>query len=112
MVVPRGPGHLLVQGPSADYLHVTTSNVEMGVVHRPRFQLYPDAHAGLDIKDGEATHPVELRLRRGVTVTGRVVGPDGKPVAEALRVRAELHALQRVRLPPGWRSTATRRRSR
>ena len=83
MVVPRGPGHLLVQGPSADYLHVTTSFGEMGVGIRPSFHMYPDAHASLDIKDGEATHPLELRLRRGVTVTGRVVGPDGKPVAEA-----------------------------
>jgi RNA polymerase sigma factor (sigma-70 family) len=83
LVVPSGPGHLLVQGPSADYLHVTTSNVEMGVSYRPSFHLYPDAHAVLDIKDGEAPRPLELRLRRGVTVTGRVVAPDGQPVAEA-----------------------------
>jgi protocatechuate 3,4-dioxygenase beta subunit len=83
VVVPPGPGHLLVQGPGDDYLHVTTSSTEMGIGLRPSFRLYPDVHAILDIKDGEATHPVELRLRRGVTVTGRVVGPDGKPVAEA-----------------------------
>ena len=83
LVVPSGPGHLLVQGPSADYLHLTTSNVEMGVGLRPSFHLYPDAHAVLDIKDGEAPRPLELRLHRGVTVAGRVVAPDGKPVAEA-----------------------------
>jgi RNA polymerase sigma factor (sigma-70 family) len=83
MVVPHGPGHLLVQGPSADYLHVTTSFGEMGASHRPSFRMYPDAHAILDIKDGEATHPLELRLRRGVTVTGRVIAPDGRPVAKA-----------------------------
>ncbi len=83
MVVPHGPGHLLVLGPGDDYLHVATSYGEMGVGIRPSFRMYPDAHASLDIKDGEATHPLELRLRRGVTVTGRVVGPDGKPVAEA-----------------------------
>ncbi len=83
LVVPPGPGHLLVQAPSADYLHVATSNVEMGVGLRPSFHMYPDAHAVLDIKDGEAPHPLELRLQRGVTVAGRVVAPDGKPVAEA-----------------------------
>jgi hypothetical protein len=83
MVVPHGPGHLLVRGPSSDYLHVTTSRSAMGVGGLPNVHMYPDAHASLDIKDGEATHPVELRLRRGVTITGRVVGPDGKPVAEA-----------------------------
>jgi RNA polymerase sigma factor (sigma-70 family) len=82
-VAPTGPGHLLVQGPSADYLHLTTSNVEMGVGLRPSFRMYPDAHAVLDIKDGEAPRPLRLRLQRGVTVAGRVVAPDGKPVTEA-----------------------------
>ncbi len=83
LVVPSGPGHLLVQGPSADYLHVATSFSEMGVGIRPSFHMYPDAHAILDVKDGDATRSVELRLRRGVTVTGRVVAPDGQPVAAA-----------------------------
>jgi hypothetical protein len=67
-------------------LHVATSNVEMGVGHRPSFHIYPDAHATLDIKDDEAAHPIELRLQRGVTVAGRVVAPDGKPVAEAFAI--------------------------
>ncbi|MGO9921764.1 MAG: sigma-70 family RNA polymerase sigma factor [Isosphaeraceae bacterium] len=83
MVVPRGPGHVLVQGPSDDYLHVETNSIDMGIGLRPSFHLYPDAHAVLDINDSEATHPLELRLRRGVTVTGRVVAPDGTPVSEA-----------------------------
>ncbi len=83
MVVAPGPGHLLVQGPGADYLHVTTSFSEMGVGIRPSFHMYPDAHASLDIKDGEAASPLDLRLRRGVTVAGRVVAPDGTPIAEA-----------------------------
>ncbi len=83
MVVMPGPGHLLAQGPGDDYIHVDTSYGEMGVGIRPSFHLYPDAHAAIDIKDGEATFPVDLHLRRGVTITGRVVGPDGKPIAEA-----------------------------
>ena len=83
LVVPSGPGHLLVQGPGADYLHLTTSNVEMGVGLRPSLHLYPDAHAVLDLKDGEALRPLELRLHRGVTVAGRLIAPDGKPVPEA-----------------------------
>ena len=83
MVVPRGPGHLLVLAPGDDDLHVMTSFGELGVGIRPSFHIYPNAHASLDLKDGEATHPLEIRLRRGITVTGRVVGPDGKPVAEA-----------------------------
>ncbi len=83
MVVMPGPGHLLARGPGDDYLHVDTSHGQMGTGIRPSFHLYPDAHAVLDIKDGVADHPVELRMRRGVTVTGRAVGPDGRPIAEA-----------------------------
>jgi RNA polymerase sigma factor (sigma-70 family) len=83
MVVPSGPGHLLVQCQSADFLHLTTSNVEMGIGSRPSFRQHPDAHAVLDIKDGVAPRPLELRVHRGVTVTGRVVAPDGRSVAEA-----------------------------
>ena len=105
LVVPTGPGHLLVQGPSADYLHVATSNVEMGVGVRPSFHLYPDAHAVLDIKDGEAPRPLELRLRRGVTVAGRVVAPDGRPVAEAF-------AFGRSYVPYGERAYPMTRRQR
>jgi protocatechuate 3,4-dioxygenase beta subunit len=86
MVVPYGPGHLLVQGPSADYLHVTTSPNEMGIGADFGLHMYPDAHASLEIKDGQATHPLELRLRRGVTITGRVLTPDGRPVAEAFAI--------------------------
>src|SRR5262249_33718212 len=86
LVVPHGPGHLLVQGPTADYLHVETSPSAMGIGLRPSFHMYPDADAVLDIKDGEATHPLDLRLRRGVTVSGRVLMPDGKPVAKAFAI--------------------------
>jgi beta-lactamase regulating signal transducer with metallopeptidase domain/protocatechuate 3,4-dioxygenase beta subunit len=83
MVLPHGPGHLLVRGPSADYLHVATSFGEMGAGIRPSFLMYPDALARLDLKPDETTHDVALRLRRGVTIQGRVTGPDGQPVDEA-----------------------------
>jgi RNA polymerase sigma factor (sigma-70 family) len=81
--VPHGPGHLLVQGPGDDYLHVTTSHGEMGTGWGPNLHMYPDALAHLDLPREETTHPVELRLRRGVTVRGSVIGPDGSPIAEA-----------------------------
>jgi hypothetical protein len=83
IVVPHGPGHLLVQGPTADYVHLTTSSGEMGIGLRPSFRLYPDAHAELDFRDDVSAYPLDLGLRRGVTITGRVIAPDGKPVAEA-----------------------------
>ena len=79
----------------------------MGVGLRPSFHMYPDAHAVLDIKDGEATHPLELRLRRGVTVAGRVVAPDGKPVAEAFAFGRSYVPYGERRLPLAVGSTAT-----
>jgi RNA polymerase sigma factor (sigma-70 family) len=83
LVVPRGPGHLLVYTPRHDHVHVMTSYGEMGVGIRPSLHIFPNAHAALDIKDGEATHPLELKLRRAITIKGRVLTPDGKPVAQA-----------------------------
>ena len=83
LVVDYGPGHLLVQGPSDDYINVPTSHSEMGIDRLPDLPLYPDALAHLDIKPGTATHEVTMRLRRGVTVQGRVIGPDGKPNNDA-----------------------------
>jgi protocatechuate 3,4-dioxygenase beta subunit len=83
IVVPPGLGHLLVRGPTDDFLHLQTNNLELGVSSLPIFPLYPDAIAHLDLNPGEKTHEVAMRLSRGVTVRGRVIGPDGTPIAKA-----------------------------
>ena len=83
MVVPAGPGDVLVRGPSADYLHVSTSWDELGTGIHPSFPMYPDAVAHLDHPPDETAHDLAVKLRRGMTVQGRVIGPDGKPIAEA-----------------------------
>lgn len=36
--------------------------------------------AGLEVRDGEAVGPLEIRLEAGVTVVGRVLSPRGEPV--------------------------------
>ena len=40
---------------------------------------YTNAHVPLELKPGVDTEEIRITLRRGVTVTGRVVGPDGQP---------------------------------
>jgi hypothetical protein len=47
---------------------------------------YPDALLALDLKPGAAPADVAVKLRRGVTVKGRVLRPDGKPLAEGVAV--------------------------
>ncbi len=83
IVVPPGQGHLLVQGPTNGFLHLKTSNLELGVSGLPIWPMNPDALVHLDLKPGEKTHEVAMRLNRGVTVRGRVIGPDGTPIAKA-----------------------------
>jgi hypothetical protein len=84
IVVPPGPGHLLVRAATPDYLHLTTSNLELGVSLLPNWLMYPDALAHIDLKAGEPLQEVTMRFRRGVTVAGRVIGPFGSPVARAI----------------------------
>ena len=86
IVVPPGLGHLLVRGPTDDFLHLQTNNLELGVPSLPIWPLYPDAMAHLDLKPGEKTREVAMRLTRGVTLQGRVIGPDGTPIAKAFAI--------------------------
>jgi protocatechuate 3,4-dioxygenase beta subunit/transposase-like protein len=85
-VVP-GRGHLLVKGPTVDYLHEEIRARQLyGRVNIIDWPVYPDAALALDLKPTSGTHHVAITLRRGVTLRGKVVGPDGKPVARAYLV--------------------------
>jgi RNA polymerase sigma factor (sigma-70 family) len=84
IVIPAGPGHLLVRAATRDYLHLTTNNLELGEGGLPIWPMYPDALAHVDLKPEETAHEVTMRLRRGVTVVGRAVRPDGAPLAKAI----------------------------
>jgi RNA polymerase sigma factor (sigma-70 family) len=83
-VVLPGPGHLLVNGPSADYLHsVILTHQLYGKDVFPQRRYYADAIVKLNYKPGAGPQEVAVKLRRGVTVTGKVLTPEGKPVAKA-----------------------------
>jgi protocatechuate 3,4-dioxygenase beta subunit len=98
LAVPPGPGHLLVLGPTLDYVHVATSWGELEYGKPGGTRWYPDALVALDLKPGVEGADVTATLRRGVTVKGRVLGPDGKPVGR-------FRVLCRSYLPTGfqWR---------
>ncbi len=80
LTVLPGPGHLLVKAPTPHYVHVETSSGELDGGKPASRRLYPDGLAALDVDPKAARHDVTVRLRRGATVSGQVLRPDGKPV--------------------------------
>ncbi|HEX5273297.1 MAG TPA: hypothetical protein VFW33_22525, partial [Gemmataceae bacterium] len=75
-------GVLMAKGPTRDYVQERLDRKELGLGQFGA-SLYADAAAPLDLKAGADAPPVALKLRRGVTVKGRVLDPDGKPVKAA-----------------------------
>jgi RNA polymerase sigma factor (sigma-70 family) len=85
LAVLPGPGHLLVCGPTPDYVKVETSLKKLeGLPINSDHRYYLDAVVPLHLKPQPGPHPVAVMLRRGVTLTGQVLGPDDKPVAHAV----------------------------
>jgi hypothetical protein len=76
-------GYLFVKGPGDDYVYQTIGD-RMVVARQPGGRrIYSHAHSALDLKPDMESLEVNLVLRRGATVKGRVVGPDGQPVRDA-----------------------------
>jgi hypothetical protein len=102
-----GPGHLLVTGPTPDYVH---HEVYYGELHggRPSFgsvisgpegnqfyggqRVYAHGVVPLDVKPGAEAAAADVVLRRGVTVRGRLVGPDDKPAPAAAQMFSRLQS--------------------
>jgi RNA polymerase sigma factor (sigma-70 family) len=85
VVALPGPGHLLVNGPTSDFLKAEITNRNLyGIPIWPNRRNYFDALVPLNLKPQPGPHQLDITLRRGVTLTGKVVGPDGKPVKKAV----------------------------
>jgi hypothetical protein len=110
--VMPGPGYLQVKGSTDDYLHEEVSAVELnGQLIWPNTRHYPDALKKISPKPEESPLDVELTLRRGTTVRGRVVGVDGRPARDAVLFtrwyvgpnQTTINFGQRVKPAPGGR---------
>jgi hypothetical protein len=77
LTVPAGRGQLVVAAARADYVPVA---VKAG------FKQFAHAAVPLDLKAGAGTKDVEVPLRRGVVVKGKLTGPDGQPVKGAVLI--------------------------
>jgi hypothetical protein len=82
--VLSGTGHLLINAPRLDYIKQEIEGNRLRNGRAGGYRFYPQGLVALDLKPGRATHEVSVKLRRGVTVQGRIVDPDGRPVSEAI----------------------------
>ena len=77
-----GPGYLIVLGPSDDYVLRAENSDRLGAAGGGR-RGYAHAFIACDPKATDQSVEVNVTLRRGVTVTGQVVGPDSQPIEDA-----------------------------
>ena len=99
IVVPPGKGHLLVFGPTGDYVHAVIGRRTLmeGLPGGERW--YAHDIIPYDVKAGDSPHSLVAELRPGKTLRGRVVGPDGLPVTDAMII-TRLHIEP---INPFWR---------
>jgi RNA polymerase sigma factor (sigma-70 family) len=81
--VVASPGHLVVRAPSDDYVLREIGEKTLQESARADIRNYAHSFQSLELKPGIGSQEVNVVLRRGTTVTGEVVGPDGQPVREA-----------------------------
>ena len=98
-VSPNRP-HLIVLGPSEDYVLQETSERLILEGRAGGRRIYAHAFIAYDRKSGGDTRNVAVVLRRGTTVKGQVIGPDGQPVPDAWMIS------RIILMPSGvpWRS--------
>jgi RNA polymerase sigma factor (sigma-70 family) len=71
-----GEGFLVAHAPSRDYVRVALPPKAV----RDLEETFVHGYARVEVAEGNAA-PVQIALRRGVTITAQAVGPDGKPAA-------------------------------
>jgi hypothetical protein len=97
VVAPVGPSHLVVTAPNPDYVYRSVTEQELQTGKPGGEARHFHAVLPLDLRAREGPKEVKVELRRAVTVKGRVVGPDGKPVPFA-----ELAVPSELAPPPDW----------
>jgi RNA polymerase sigma factor (sigma-70 family) len=79
--VPEGTGHLLATKASPEFI-LSEYGSQMLAGRAGGHRKYAQAVVKVEAPKGNDPVEVAIALRRGVTIQGRVIGPDDKPVAE------------------------------
>jgi RNA polymerase sigma factor (sigma-70 family) len=80
IAVPPGSSRLVVRGPTPDYIPQVVGSAELELGKPGGDPTYFAAVVPLNFQAEEKDKEVPIKIRRGVTIRGRLVGPDGKPV--------------------------------
>ena len=90
IVVPAGKGHLLVFGPTSDYVLDVIGDRMLSSGQPGGARNYAHKIVAYEVSAGDQPHVIDAALRRGTSVRGRVVGPEGHSVQEA-RILSRVH---------------------
>jgi RNA polymerase sigma factor (sigma-70 family) len=80
----QGWGQLIVSHPSGEYVPLVVGSAGGVGDKAVGDSVYRHAILSVEVKKDEKVKEVNITLRRGATVKGRLVGPDDKPVASAV----------------------------
>ena len=105
IVVPPGKGHLLVFGPTGDFVLQPIGYRELSRGQPGGWRQYAHAIAPYDVKAGDLPRETSAALKPGVTIKGRVEGPNGQTVTDAIL----LTTLHIEPFSPHWRGDFRRR---
>ncbi len=82
LAVQAAPGYLVVEGPSDDYV-LRELGQQMISQGRPGGQrVYSHSFIACDPRSGSNGLKINVVLRRGITVQGRTLAPDGQPTQD------------------------------
>jgi RNA polymerase sigma factor (sigma-70 family) len=80
LVAVPGPGHLAIKAPGDDYVLVDIRERQFFYGQTGGRRFYSNAFIACEPKQGGPDLEVNVELRRGTTVSGKVISPDGQPV--------------------------------
>jgi RNA polymerase sigma factor (sigma-70 family) len=84
MIFPPGRGHVVVTGPSASYVYRTVTDGELQSGKQGGRGRYFHAARPTHFRLQDDPKELTVELRRALTIKGRVVGPNGKAVKDAV----------------------------
>ncbi len=99
IVVPAGKGHLLVFGPTPDYILEAVGDRTLSNGQPGGRRNYAHRIVAYEVSTEDRPHTIDATLRRGTSVRGKVVDPQGQTVQEA-RILSRLHI---EHFSPHWR---------